>query len=152
MPNDTVVIDDVRIKTLRDGRDLFIIKDQSGTEYSTMKRELAEKARTWKGGPALLSFDIKQNGDFTNRYLNDVQAAQAPSNGNLGFTIDVPQADPDEKRKDIARSVALKCAIDLACAGQLDTNNPDSITKVADYLVGWLLEAHEQMEESEIPF
>lgn len=152
MPNDTVVIDDVRIKTLPDGRELFIVKDQAGTEYSTMKRELAEKARTWKGGPAMLSFDIKekpgQSGQmFTNRYLNDVQAAQTSNGG--GFTIEAPH---DSKREDIARAVALKAAIDLASNGMLDTATPTAITTVADFFFTYLIEGHQQMVEDDIPF
>lgn len=149
--NETVTISDVRIKTLANGRELFIIQDSSGQEYSTMKRELAERARTWKGGLAMLTFDVKEKNGFVNRYLNAVDEAPM-SNGNAGFTVDTPQRDPDERRIDIARSVALKAAIDLACHGQLDMTAPADLTKVANFLVGWLLEGHEALVEEDIPF
>lgn len=137
----TVKIEDVKIKTLNDGRELFIVVDGSGKDYTTMKREIAELARTWKGGEAMVEYDEKQNGQYTNRYLNKImQAPMHDSNGsgNNGFTIEAPQQQPGEKEQNIAKSVALKAAVELAAAGKLDTNTPQDLLKVAGFFLDWL--------------
>lgn len=58
------------VYTPRPGSDWFDIKDSTGTRYSTRKREIADQAKALEGQVAILSFTERQNGQWTNRYLD----------------------------------------------------------------------------------
>ena len=97
----TAVVDDVRVKKLSDDRQFYVIKSD-GKEFSTFKRDLAASAKALIGQQAKIDYTEKQNGEWTNRYLENVESATS-----------FKQADASQKEIDIRRAVALKAAIEM---------------------------------------
>jgi hypothetical protein len=108
----------------------FDIPFSDGKVYSTFKPEIATKATQLQGSPVSIRVTVKQTGDFTNFYLDDVapegQLPDAPENpsgmttsqvGNTQGVISTPnfssQNGDDGKRRSkeqIARESALIAA------------------------------------------
>ena len=97
----TAVVDDVRVKKLSDDRQLYVIKSD-GKEFSTFKRDLAASAKAMIGQQAKIDYTEKQNGEWTNRYLENVESA-----------VEFKQATAPAREIDIRRAVALKAAIEM---------------------------------------
>ena len=97
----TAVVDDVRVKKLSDDRQLYVIKSD-GKEFTTFKRDLAASAKAMIGQQAKIDYTEKQNGEWTNRYLENVESA-----------VEFKQATAPAREIDIRRAVALKAAIEM---------------------------------------
>ena len=105
-------VEDVRMRTLNDNREIFIVK-MNGKELSTFKRELAASAKALLNQQAKLLYDTKQNGQYTNYWLNEVESAAAQT--------EIRREGITQTQIDIRRSVAVKLAIK-----QLQYFPPDS--------------------------
>jgi hypothetical protein len=94
-----------RTVTKRDGTS-FTIYDVSFSNdqvFGTTKRQLAERAFELIGVPAEVLFSVKQNGDFTNYYLNEI--SQASSRNALQAVQSAQEAQPESRTgSDIPRS------------------------------------------------
>lgn len=73
-----------------DGNRPHRLIDGNGTEYSTFKDPIIEPAKALVGAQAVVTYTEKQNGNFTNRYLEGITPATpevAATNG-AGTTYD----------------------------------------------------------------
>jgi len=89
------------VKKLSDDRQLYVIKSD-GKEFTTFKRDLAASAKAMIGQQAKIDYTEKQNGEWTNRYLENVESA-----------VEFKQATAPAREIDIRRAVALKAAIEM---------------------------------------
>lgn len=99
-------IDNVFVKQLNDGRSLFRVM-VGEREYTTLKKSLAEQAKDLVDREAVIGFNVKQNGNFTNYYLESVQA----SNGQLAINGNGPAPVSEERELRIMRQSALERAL-----------------------------------------
>lgn len=106
-------IDNVLVKNLNDGRSVYRVM-VGDREYTTFKRDIAEAAKELIGYEAELGFQVKQNGNFTNYYLDSVlpvRPIHQTGNGQLSFGT-TPAAGGEERELRIMRQSALARAID----------------------------------------
>jgi hypothetical protein len=96
-------IEDVRMRKLNDDRQLYVVK-MNGKDLSTFKREVAASAKSYINQQVKVSYETRQNGDYTNHWINSVE----PMSSGGDFKHDV-----DQRQIDIRRAVVLKAAIDM---------------------------------------
>jgi hypothetical protein len=87
-----VQIDEVRTFQTSGGNVRFVLKDSEGNEYTTFREGIGEAAQRLQGRRARIEFHENQRGQYTNVYLDKVEAApeQPRGAGAVGDT------DPDE--------------------------------------------------------
>jgi hypothetical protein len=95
----TVTVQDVKALKTRSGTVRFVLLDDSGREYTTFRPEIAEQARRALGRRARIEFHEQQRGQFTNVYLDRVEALEGPG-------------EPGQAHE--ADEVAWKTAVDAA--------------------------------------
>lgn len=122
----------VQGRPINSGKTIYEIAFGDGNTYVTFKGQLAEKANALKGQQASARVTVKQKGDFTNYYLDDIapQGSLAPIAmpvaGGTAITMhqnaSVPQGIPmaaagdPEKDARIAKAVAVKAAVEFVGA------------------------------------
>jgi hypothetical protein len=94
----TVTVRDVKALKTRSGNVRFVLVDDAGKEYTTFRPEIADQARHAVGRRARIEFHEQQRGEFTNVYLDRVEALDAP----------------EESGAHEADEVAWKTAVDAA--------------------------------------
>ena len=62
----------------RSGHTRFVVKDDSGGEYTTFREQIGAAAKAAEGRHARIEFHETQRGGFTNVYLDKVQPAPEP--------------------------------------------------------------------------
>jgi hypothetical protein len=72
------------------GNTRFVVKDADGNEYTTFRESIGQAAQALEGRRVQLDFHESQRGQYTNVYLDKVEAA--PEAGGDG----APATDPDE--------------------------------------------------------
>ena len=95
----TVTVRDVKALKTRSGAVRFVLVDDAGKEYTTFRPEIGEQARQALGRRARIEFHEQQRGEFTNVYLDRVEALDAPE---------------EESGAHEADEVAWKTAVDAA--------------------------------------
>jgi hypothetical protein len=142
--------------------------ETSGGKYSTFDQVLASEAGKLKGQPAKISYKTRQNGEFTNYDLLGVEAVVENGNGLQPLQPEVedityaawkasqtqaaasPPAQPSnsievytnseaKKQLSIARSVALKAAVETARGLDVGEAYAGDILHIADTYTNWLL-------------
>jgi hypothetical protein len=94
-------IDDVRTFETRRGNVRYVVRDAEGSEYTTFREAIGDKAKELEGQRVRIEFHEEQRGDFTNVYLDKVEAAPAEARG-----AEQPDTDPEE--------AAWRTAVDAA--------------------------------------
>jgi hypothetical protein len=95
----TVTVRDVKALKTRSGNVRFVLVDDAGKEYTTFRPEIAEQAQRALGKRARIEFHEQQRGNFTNVYVDRVEA------------LDEPEAAEGAHEAD---EVAWKTAVDAA--------------------------------------
>jgi hypothetical protein len=98
MPEEEVLVRDVKALQTRGGNTRFVLVDDSGREFSTFKEQIAAGLPELKGRRARIRFHEVQRGEYTNVYLDGVEPLEEAHDGGAG--------DPDE--------VAWRTAVDAA--------------------------------------
>lgn len=75
------VIDDVRTFETRGGNVRYVVRDSDGKEYTTFREAIGAKAEELQGQRVRIEFHEQQRGQYTNVYLDKVEAAPAPQGG-----------------------------------------------------------------------
>jgi hypothetical protein len=103
----------------------------NGQTVATFKAPIAEKANALKGQTAKATVDVKQNGQYTNYTLLDIEPSwqidqpevpqagipiASPQNGSQGLT---GASQPDERQQQIVKQSSLKTAFGYAGASGL---------------------------------
>lgn len=123
------------VNTKNGPKPVYNIKASDGKEYSTFKRQLGQKAGELRGQTATLGFSTVVKGDYTNYYLEAVEAsASQPETvvvqGN-GVTHNITPKTFDDKSEQINRAVAFKAAVELVSSGYVETEPGKAIEAVA---------------------
>jgi len=58
----------------KSGNTRFVLRDEDGDEYTTFKEAIARKALAAEGRRARIEYHEAQRGEYTNVYLDDVEA------------------------------------------------------------------------------
>lgn len=105
MATRTTRITSVESKDTRKGT-IYLLTTEDGTEYATTKREIARTAKQYEGKVAEIEYTERRNGDYVNRYLEDVRGGSEPqSSGSRGGGNDT------ERETRIMRQSAVKDAV-----------------------------------------
>src|SRR4051812_3022902 len=80
-----VAIADVRTFETRGGNQRYVVRDEAGDEYTTFRERIGEAARAFEGRRARVEFHENVRGQYTNVYLDKIEAAPEepgePGNG-----------------------------------------------------------------------
>lgn len=117
----------VKIREVKgpNGNGWYSVIDGNDVEYTTKKKDLADKAKSLEGKNAEIEFSLKENGQYTNRYLDKIQPAAAPPQQSAG---------PDSTAvARMARFSAMQTAA-IICSGQGDVT-PGNLVKVARWVL-----------------
>ena len=98
MPEDEVLVSDVKALQTRGGNTRFVLVDDQGREFSTFKEDVAHGLPELKGHRARIRYHEVQRGEYTNVYLDAAEPLEEPEGGS--------GSDPDE--------VAWRTAVDAA--------------------------------------
>lgn len=93
-------IDDVRTFETRGGNVRYVVRDADGNEYTTFREAIGKAAGELKGRRVRIEYHEEQRGQYTNVYLDKVEAA--PEGGE----VEHPATDPEE--------AAWRTAVDAA--------------------------------------
>ena len=97
MPEEEVLVSDVKALQTRGGNTRFVLVDDQGREFSTFKEDIARGLPELKGRRARIRYHEVQRGEYTNVYLDGVEALEEQR---------AEGSDPDE--------VAWRTAVDAA--------------------------------------
>lgn len=124
----------------------FSVIDGNDVEYTTKKQDLADKAKSLVGKNAEIEFSLKENGQYTNRYLDKIQpAASAPESSGGGGG---GPSSHDIGR--MARFSAMNTAA-IICAATGDVS-PKELVSVARWVLTYGFKGEEGLElEDEQP-
>ena len=81
---------EVRTQQTRNGNTRFVARDTEGREYSTFREEIGTRAQQLEGAPVRLTFHEEKRGNYTNVYLDEVEATGRP--GGRGADAEVQEA------------------------------------------------------------
>src|ERR1043166_2357119 len=98
MPEAVVDVAEVKAFQTKSGNVRYVLRDGEGKEYTTFREEIARSAVAAEGKRARIEFHEQQRGEFTNVYLDKVEALP----------------DEDEDGGAAADEVAWKSAIEAA--------------------------------------
>jgi hypothetical protein len=95
-----VTIADVRTFETRGGNLRFVVRDADGNQYTTFREAIGEKATELEGQRVRIEFHEEQRGQYTNVYLDKVEAIVPETEESQSVT------EPDE--------AAWRTAVDAA--------------------------------------
>jgi hypothetical protein len=84
-----VHLDEVKDVETRGGNVRYVVRDREGNEYTTFREQIGKRARELEGQTARIEFHEQQRGQYTNVYLDKVEAA--PQDDSTAG-----DSDPDE--------------------------------------------------------
>jgi hypothetical protein len=85
-------IDQVRTFETRGGNVRYVVRDAAGNEYTTFREAIGEKARELEGRRVRIEYHEEQRGEYTNVYLDKVEAAPAETSPAEHPDTDVEEA------------------------------------------------------------
>ena len=94
-----VTIDQVRTFQTSKGNVRYVIRDSVGNEYTTFREAIGDRAQQLEGQRARIEYHEAQRGQYTNVYLDKVEAAEAEQSASR-------DTDPEE--------AAWRTAVDAA--------------------------------------
>lgn len=74
-----VTLAEVRTEQTRNGNVRYVTKDHDGTEYTTFREEIGERAKQLQGQRVRLEYHEQTRGGYTNVYLDKVEPADRPA-------------------------------------------------------------------------
>jgi hypothetical protein len=98
MADAVVTLRDVRTFETSGGNTRYVVRDGDGNEYTTFREAIGEQAQRLEGQRVRTEFHEQTRGQYTNVYLDKVEAAPEEDGGS--------QTDPDE--------AAWRTAVDAA--------------------------------------
>jgi hypothetical protein len=130
----TIQVESVFSKSTSVG-DLYILKAADNREFSTKRRDLAEKAKALQGQTATVQFKEVQKGQYTNRYLDGIEAA-----GGAVVTSTTISAAPASSNSNPAasRGVAVKVAAQVLALADGDDQTLANLFTLADGIASYV--------------
>jgi hypothetical protein len=99
MAEAVVKVVEVKAFKTQSGNTRFVLRDDEGREFTTFREQIARDALAAEGRRARITFHEQQRGNFTNVYLDAVQALEEPAG---------------EGTSEAVEEVAWKTAVDAA--------------------------------------
>ena len=100
MADAVVTVAEVKAFKTQSGNTRFVLRDGEGKEYTTFREQIARDALATEGRRARITFHEQQRGNFTNVYLDSVEALE--------------EAATEEGSSEAVEEVAWKTAVDAA--------------------------------------
>jgi hypothetical protein len=85
-------IDDVRTFETRGGNVRYVVRDADDNEYTTFREAIGHKAKELEGKPVRIEYHEERRGEYTNVYLDKVEAAPADAGGAEHVDTDPEEA------------------------------------------------------------
>jgi len=82
MPDETVLVRDVKAIKTRNGNTRFVVIDEDGREFSTFKEDVARNLPGLQGKRARIRYHEQTRGQFTNVYLDEIEPVGESSSGS----------------------------------------------------------------------
>jgi hypothetical protein len=76
MPETVVDVESVREFETKGGNTRFVLRDADGNEYTTFREQIGAAAKRLEGSRARIKFHEQQRGEYTNVYLDSIEAAE----------------------------------------------------------------------------
>ena len=99
MAESVVQVAEVKAFKNQSGNTRYVLRDGEGREYTTFREQIARDAVAAEGRKARITFHEQQRGNFTNVYLDSVEALEGES---------------DDGASEAVEEVAWKTAVDAA--------------------------------------
>jgi hypothetical protein len=133
-----VTIESVQKIETRGGNVRFVIRDTEGKEYTTFRERIGERAAELDGRRVRIEYHEGQRGQYTNVYLDKVEAAPEEPAGDAGS-----DTDPEE--------AAWRTAVDAApwLVGESDPHAKTSPEELYETLKPFKDKVAEDIKESE---
>jgi hypothetical protein len=77
MDESTIDVKDVQTFETSGGNTRYVLTDEHGNEYTTFREQIGEAALRLKGQRARIAFHEQKRGQYTNVYLDRIEAAPA---------------------------------------------------------------------------
>lgn len=77
-----VLVESVNAFQTKSGNTRYVLRDDEGNEYTTFKEPIARQAVAAEGKRARIEYHEQQRGDFTNVYLDKVEALEEEELGD----------------------------------------------------------------------
>ena len=74
-----IAVADVRTFETKNGNTGYVVRDEGGREYSTFRDAIGDAALAAKGRRARIEFHEQQRGQYTNVYLDSIEALEDAS-------------------------------------------------------------------------
>jgi hypothetical protein len=87
-----VTIAEVRTFETQRGNVRYVVRDSDGNEYTTFREGIGEKARELEGHRVRIEYHEEERGQYTNVYLDKVEAAPAEVAASDGDDTDPEEA------------------------------------------------------------
>src|SRR4051812_22773897 len=87
-----VTIADVRTFETRGGNVRYVVRDTDGKEYTTFREGIGEKAKELEGQRVRIEYHEEERGQYTNVYLDKVEAVPADAAASDGDDTDPEEA------------------------------------------------------------
>jgi hypothetical protein len=87
-----VVLSEVRTVETRSGNTRYVSKDANGTEYTTFREDIGERAKRLQGQRVRLEYHEERRGQYTNVYLDRIEPAEQAA-GQAGADSDTDPAE-----------------------------------------------------------
>jgi hypothetical protein len=113
MPEETVLVREVKAIKTRAGNTRFVVTDDQGREFSTFKEEIARGLPGLQGRKAHIRYHEQSRGDYTNVYLDAIEPLDEGGGGH-------DETDPDE----VGWRTAVDAAPYLLSSAELDREVP----------------------------
>ena len=84
-------IESVRTVQTRGGNARYVVRDTDGNEYTTFREAIGNRAGELEGKRVRIEYHEQQRGEYTNVYLDKVEAAPADTQGG-----EQPETDAEE--------------------------------------------------------
>jgi hypothetical protein len=84
----TVHVADVRTFQTKSGNTRYVLRDDSGKEYTTFREEIGNAALAAQGRKARIEYHEEQRGGFQNVYLDAVEALPESAGEGEDATVD----------------------------------------------------------------
>ncbi len=73
---------EVETHTTRGGNTRYVARGADGNEYTTFREEIGDAAMRLKGHRVRISYHEQQRGQYTNVYMDAVQAVESPASAD----------------------------------------------------------------------
>jgi hypothetical protein len=100
MAEEVVTVAEVKAFKTQSGNTRFVLRDDAGREFTTFREQIARDALAAEGRRARITFHEQQRGNFTNVYLDAVEALE--------------EQGGEESSSEAVEEVAWKTAVDAA--------------------------------------